>query len=53
MPEFDRPQYHILPADEPLQAINILRAAAGLDQLGDDDIEPTEAMTQDRFTDGT
>lgn len=30
-------QYHVLPADDPLHALNILREAAGLDPLSDDD----------------
>jgi hypothetical protein len=28
-------QYHVLPADDPLRALNILREAAGLDPLCD------------------
>jgi hypothetical protein len=32
-----RLQYYILPKDDPLKAVNILRAAAGLDPLTDDD----------------
>jgi hypothetical protein len=27
------PEYHFLPTDDPLKAVNILRAAAGLDPL--------------------
>ena len=30
-------QYPVLPADDPLHALNILREAAGLDPLPDDD----------------
>ena len=30
-------QYHILPADDPLAALNILRQAAGLEPLSDED----------------
>ena len=30
-------QYHILPADDPLAALNILRAAAGLEPLSEED----------------
>ena len=30
-------QYHILPADDPLAALNILREAAGLEPLSEED----------------
>jgi hypothetical protein len=30
-------QYHVLPADDPLHALNTLLEAAGLDPLSDDD----------------
>ena len=30
-------QYHILPADDPLAALNILRQAAGLEPLSEED----------------
>ncbi len=29
----DRPQYHLLPKDDPARAVQILRSAAGLDPL--------------------
>lgn len=29
----DRPQYHLLPKDDPARAVQMLRAAAGLDPL--------------------
>jgi hypothetical protein len=29
-------QYHVLPADDPLRALNILREAAGLQPLSDE-----------------
>jgi hypothetical protein len=32
-------QYHVLPADDPLRALNILREAAGLQPLSDEDEE--------------
>jgi len=31
-----RPQYHVLPTDDPLRALNILREAAGLQPLSDE-----------------
>jgi hypothetical protein len=33
----DRGDYYILPKDDPVAALNILREAAGLDPLSDDD----------------
>jgi hypothetical protein len=32
-------QYHVLPTDDPLRALNILREAAGLQPLSDEDEE--------------
>jgi hypothetical protein len=32
----EAPQYHVLPADDPLRAVNILREAAGLPPLSDE-----------------
>jgi len=32
-----RSRYYILPKDDPLKAVNILRTAAGLDPLREDD----------------
>jgi hypothetical protein len=34
-----RLQYHVLPIDDPLRALNILREAAGLQPLSDEDEE--------------
>ena len=31
--KFDRPEFHLLPKDDPARAVQILRAAAGLDPL--------------------
>ncbi|HEX7427177.1 MAG TPA: hypothetical protein VF328_09525 [Mycobacterium sp.] len=30
------PQYHVLPTDDPLRALNILREAAGLQPISDE-----------------
>ena len=35
MTDNDKPQYHVLPADDPQRALNILRQAAGLPPLED------------------
>jgi hypothetical protein len=32
-------QYHVLPADDPVRALNTLREAAGLQPLSDEDEE--------------
>jgi hypothetical protein len=46
-------QYHILPKDDPLRAVNILRAAAGLDPLSDhDDTAQEEGVSDDRSPEG-
>lgn len=47
------PQYHLLPPDDPVRAVNILRSAAGLEPLeaaqsllspqGNDDLPPTRS----------
>jgi len=49
-----RSQYHILPKDDPLRAVNILRAAAGLDPLTDDEgtAHPKD-VSEDRASDAT
>jgi hypothetical protein len=38
----ERLQYHVLPTDDPLRALNILREAAGLQPLSDKDEEQDE-----------
>ena len=42
-----RLQYYILPVDDPLQAVNILRVAAGLDPLSDDDAAQPDDIGED------
>lgn len=51
-----RPQpskYYILPKDDPVRAINILRVAAGLDPLSDDATPWSKDVNENRSSDGT
>jgi hypothetical protein len=44
-----RSEYYVLPKDDPLRAVNILRAAAGLAPLVDGgDTLPEQRVTEDR-----
>lgn len=47
----DRSQYYVLPKDDPVRAVNILRVAAGLDSLGDDVTPWNKGVRENRSSD--